>query len=143
MPEPINDPLLSIVIPVYNEENFVEALVRRVAEQPWRMEILAIDDGSTDDTPSCLQALAEEFDNVQIFRHEQLIAISRPYEPVGELALIDAGFRLPSALDNRPLQFPEFLERVDNATQALDFGVVFFEIRQSLSHCVTTIKLRI
>ncbi|MFA9401403.1 MAG: excinuclease ABC subunit B, partial [Acidobacteriota bacterium] len=30
-----------------------------------------------------------------------------------KLALIDAGFRLPSALDNRPLQFPEFLERVD------------------------------
>ena len=28
-------------------------------------------------------------------------------------ALIDAGFRLPSALDNRPLQFPEFLDRVD------------------------------
>ncbi|MEA2900875.1 MAG: excinuclease subunit, partial [Actinomycetota bacterium] len=26
--------------------------------------------------------------------------------------LVDHGFRLPSALDNRPLQFPEFLERV-------------------------------
>ncbi len=30
-----------------------------------------------------------------------------------KLALIDAGFRLPSALDNRPLQLPEFLERVN------------------------------
>ncbi len=29
-----------------------------------------------------------------------------------KIALIDAGFRLPSALDNRPLQLPEFLERV-------------------------------
>nr|WP_217915902.1 excinuclease ABC subunit UvrB [Miltoncostaea marina] len=29
-----------------------------------------------------------------------------------KLALIDAGFRLPSALDNRPLQLPEFLDRV-------------------------------
>ncbi|HMM49585.1 MAG TPA: excinuclease ABC subunit UvrB, partial [Miltoncostaeaceae bacterium] len=28
-------------------------------------------------------------------------------------ALVDAGFRLPSARDNRPLQFPEFLERVN------------------------------
>ena len=67
----IDDPLLSVVIPVYNEENFVEALVRRVAEQPWRMEILAIDDGSTDDTPSRLQALAEELDNLKLFRHEK------------------------------------------------------------------------
>ena len=30
-----------------------------------------------------------------------------------KIALIDAGFRLPSALDNRPLQLPEFLERVN------------------------------
>jgi excinuclease ABC subunit B len=30
-----------------------------------------------------------------------------------KLALIDAGFRLPSALDNRPLQLPEFLEQVN------------------------------
>jgi len=29
-----------------------------------------------------------------------------------KLALIDHGFRLPSALDNRPLQFDEFLDRV-------------------------------
>jgi excinuclease ABC subunit B len=29
-----------------------------------------------------------------------------------KVALIDAGFRLPSALDNRPLQLPEFLDRV-------------------------------
>jgi excinuclease ABC subunit B len=27
--------------------------------------------------------------------------------------LIDYGFRLPSAIDNRPLKFDEFLERVD------------------------------
>src|SRR5258708_5423322 len=28
--------------------------------------------------------------------------------------LIDYGFRLPSALDNRPLQFPEFFTKMDN-----------------------------
>ena len=26
--------------------------------------------------------------------------------------LVDYGFRLPSAMDNRPLKFPELLERV-------------------------------
>jgi excinuclease ABC subunit B len=30
-----------------------------------------------------------------------------------KLALVEHGFRLPSALDNRPLRFDEFLERVD------------------------------
>ncbi|KHE68653.1 excinuclease ABC subunit UvrB, partial [Halobacillus sp. BBL2006] len=30
--------------------------------------------------------------------------------------LVDHGFRLPSAMDNRPLQFPEFEEKVNQAT---------------------------
>ena len=29
--------------------------------------------------------------------------------------LVDYGFRLPSAIDNRPLKFDEFLERVDRS----------------------------
>jgi glycosyltransferase involved in cell wall biosynthesis len=66
----IDDPLLSVVIPVYNEERFVEALIRRVAEQPWRMEILAVDDGSDDDTPSRLEAMAKEIDFLSVYRHE-------------------------------------------------------------------------
>ncbi len=67
----IDDPLLSIVIPVYNEERFVEALIRRVAQQPWRMEILAVDDGSDDDTPSRLEALSKELDQLVVYRHQR------------------------------------------------------------------------
>jgi excinuclease ABC subunit B len=47
-----------------------------------------------------------------------------------KLALIDAGFRLPSALDNRPLQLPEFLERV-NQTIFVSATPGEFERRES------------
>ncbi|HMN99770.1 MAG TPA: excinuclease ABC subunit UvrB [Miltoncostaeaceae bacterium] len=47
-----------------------------------------------------------------------------------KLALIDAGFRLPSALDNRPLQLPEFLERV-HQTVFVSATPGEFERRQS------------
>jgi glycosyltransferase involved in cell wall biosynthesis len=67
MPEPINDPLLSIVIPVYNEEDFVAELVRRVAEQPWNMEIILIDDGSTDGTKAILEAIGEQYENARVY----------------------------------------------------------------------------
>jgi glycosyltransferase involved in cell wall biosynthesis len=67
MPEPINDPLLSIVIPVYNEEEFVAELVRRVAEQPWNMEIILIDDGSTDGTKAILEAIGEQYENARVY----------------------------------------------------------------------------
>ena len=63
------DPLLSIVIPVYNEAGFVETLVRRVAEQPWRMEIIAVDDGSDDDTAEILARLAEEMEALTVLTH--------------------------------------------------------------------------
>ncbi len=39
--------------------------------------------------------------------------------------LVDYGFRLPSAIDNRPLKFDEFLDRVDAAGDGLgDAGAV-------------------
>ena len=49
--------------------------------------------------------------SVQIFRHEQLIAISRPYEPVGELALIDAEPRSTSARAIEATRLLEISER--------------------------------
>lgn len=70
MASPIEDPLLSVVIPVYNEREWVAELVRRVLEQPYRMELILVDDGSTDGTRDILPGLAEEHDRVQVFMHE-------------------------------------------------------------------------
>jgi glycosyltransferase involved in cell wall biosynthesis len=65
------DPLLSIVIPVYNERDTVAELVRRVAAQPFRMEILLIDDGSTDGTRDVLPEIEKAHGNVRVILHEQ------------------------------------------------------------------------
>ena len=70
MPEPIKDPLLSIVIPVYNEEEFVGELVRRVAEQPWKMELILVNDGSTDGTRAELDKIAALYDNARVFHQD-------------------------------------------------------------------------
>ena len=51
--------LISIVVPVYNEERFVEPLLRKVAQLAGEQEILVIDDGSTDQTPAILARLAQ------------------------------------------------------------------------------------
>ena len=70
MPEPLKDPLLSIVIPVYNEHEWVEELVRRVQAQPFRMELILIDDGSTDGTRDILPRIQQAWDNVRVLMHE-------------------------------------------------------------------------
>jgi glycosyltransferase involved in cell wall biosynthesis len=46
----LETPLLSVIIPVYNEEHHVAEVIRRVREVPIEKEIIVVDDGSTDRT---------------------------------------------------------------------------------------------
>lgn len=54
-------PALSVVVPAYNEEATIEAVVRRVLDLPFELEVVAVDDGSTDGTGAILRSLADEF----------------------------------------------------------------------------------
>ena len=60
-PTPIDDPFLSVLIPVFNEERTLEQVVRRVAKLALRKEIIIIDDGSTDNSGYIAAALARDF----------------------------------------------------------------------------------
>lgn len=64
-------PPLSVVMPVFNEEGTLREMVRRVLQQPLVLEILLIDDGSSDDSWKKMEALAVEDARVRIFRHER------------------------------------------------------------------------
>jgi GT2 family glycosyltransferase len=48
------DPLLSVVMPVYNERTTIDEIVRRVLAVPLRIELIVVDDASTDSTPELL-----------------------------------------------------------------------------------------
>jgi glycosyltransferase involved in cell wall biosynthesis len=62
---PIDDPLLSVLVPVYNEESTLRRVVERVLELPLRLEVIVIDDGSTDESRSIGHALGAEHPNVR------------------------------------------------------------------------------
>jgi len=52
-------PFLSIIIPAYNEANFIGDVIRRVQEAPYEKEIIIVDDGSVDGTRDILKSLTD------------------------------------------------------------------------------------
>ncbi len=60
--------LISIVIPVYNEEKTVREVVTQVQSLSFNKEIILVDDGSTDATKNILDTL--KTDNVNVIRHQ-------------------------------------------------------------------------
>ena len=51
-------PLLSVIIPVFNERTTLEEVVNRVERLPITKEILLVDDGSTDGTAALVEQLS-------------------------------------------------------------------------------------
>jgi glycosyltransferase involved in cell wall biosynthesis len=65
-----NDPRLSIVIPIYNEEGILHSavvdLVSRLSEMRWSYEILLAENGSRDRTVAIAEELAAKFPEVHV-----------------------------------------------------------------------------
>ncbi len=62
---------ISVVIPVYNEVNTIEEIVKRVQAVKLHKEIIIIDDGSTDGTREKLEALAQKKKDIKIVTHNK------------------------------------------------------------------------
>jgi glycosyltransferase involved in cell wall biosynthesis len=59
------DPLVSIVVPAYNEAATIEEVLRRLGAVPFRSEVVVVDDGSTDATADLVDAAG----GVHLIRH--------------------------------------------------------------------------
>ncbi|MDP3909500.1 MAG: glycosyltransferase family 2 protein [Gemmatimonadales bacterium] len=65
----ISDHLLSVIVPAYNEAATIEDVVRQVRAVALRIELIAVDDASTDGTGDVMTQLAEAGLIDQVIRH--------------------------------------------------------------------------
>src|SRR5437588_268140 len=60
-------PLLSVMVPAYNEERTVEVILRHVLARPEVGEVIAVDDGSSDRTGTILSSLSAQEPRLRVF----------------------------------------------------------------------------
>jgi glycosyltransferase involved in cell wall biosynthesis len=123
---------LSVLIPIYNEQNGLTRLLDAVEEQPEVWELVIVDDGSDDRTPEIL-AEREFRLPVQIIRHPanrgKGAAIRTALAAAtGDLALIQ-----DADLEYDPRDYPVLLEPFDRAGVTVVYGSRSFSSHSAYS----------
>ena len=70
---------VSVLVPVYNLARFIEPCLLSLLEQQtdFEFEVIAIDDGSSDDTWSIMQRLARQWPTLRALQNEQNMGLAR------------------------------------------------------------------
>jgi glycosyltransferase involved in cell wall biosynthesis len=118
------DPLLSVVMPVFNERQTIEEIIRRVLGVPLRVELIVVDDGSTDGTREMLAALQEKHGfklALQPRNTGKGAALRRGFEDVtGDLVVIQ-----DADLEYSPEEYPQLIELICQGRADVVYGSRF------------------
>ena len=59
--------LLSIIVPVYNSEKYLKECLNSIVSDNHLIEIILVDDGSTDQSATICDEYAKKVDNIRVF----------------------------------------------------------------------------
>jgi glycosyltransferase involved in cell wall biosynthesis len=108
--------MLSVVIPVFNEEGNVEELHRRVVaavEPVTPFEAIFVDDGSHDDTFALLEALAARDPRVKVLKLRRNYGQTPAMVAGVQHSSGDVVMTMDGDLQNDPADIPEFLRTLE------------------------------
>jgi glycosyltransferase involved in cell wall biosynthesis len=120
----LKNPLLSVVIPVYNEQDTIEEILSRVAAVPVRKEIVVVDDCSTDGTRAILADLQPRI-GFRLFLQDRNqgkgAALRRGFaEVAGDLVVIQ-----DADLEYSPEEYPDLISLICEGRADVVYGSRF------------------
>jgi glycosyltransferase involved in cell wall biosynthesis len=123
-PAPIpSDPVLSVVMPVYNERTTVEEIIRRVLAVPMRIQLIVVDDGSKDGSGDILDRLQAEL-GFTLLRQPNAgkgAALRNGFTAVtGDMVIIQ-----DADLEYAPEEYPELIELIVKGQADVVYGSRF------------------
>lgn len=116
---------LSVIMPVYNELQTIESILKRVDDVGLADEIIVVDDGSVDGTREFLSELIPKFPKVKMFLHDQNqgkgAAVRTGIEHAsGDLLLIQ-----DADLEYDPRDYPKLLAPIEDGVADVVYGSRF------------------
>jgi glycosyltransferase involved in cell wall biosynthesis len=121
----VQDRYLSVVVPVYNEQATLATVVEKLTALSNLLEIVIVDDCSTDKTPAILVDLCAKHSSIQSVRHDR---------NMGKTAALKTGFRLTRGdivivqdadLEYDPSEIPDVLGPILSGNADVVFGSRF------------------
>ena len=120
----LRDPLLSVVMPAYNERTTIEEIVRRVLAVGMRIELIVVDDGSGDGTREILSRLAGELPIKLVLQPANAgkgAALRRGFQQVtGDLVIVQ-----DADLEYSPEEYPDLVQLICEGRADVVYGSRF------------------
>lgn len=121
----INEKVLSVVIPCYNEENNIESLVRKVLEAPVKnKEIIVVDDCSKDGTRAILESVIKPLVSKVIY-HEVNGGKGAALRTGFKAATGDVVIIQDADLEYDPMEYPKVVGPIFEGTAEVVYGSRF------------------
>jgi glycosyltransferase involved in cell wall biosynthesis len=120
----LQNPLLSVVMPVFNERATIREIVGRVLSVPLRLELIVVDDASTDGTRDMLRELQAERGFKLLLQNRNQgkgAALRRGFaEVTGDIVVIQ-----DADLEYSPEEFPGLIELICEGRADVVYGSRF------------------
>jgi glycosyltransferase involved in cell wall biosynthesis len=127
----LTDPLLSVVMPVYNERETIEEILERVMSVKMRVELIVVDDCSKDGTREMLPDLQKKYGFKLILKEQnggKGSALQRGFQEVtGDVMVIQ-----DADLEYSPEEYPDLIELIAKGRAAASWVAVHGRHRASV-----------